>query len=528
QSLRGAWEAWWDGALWVRRLEPEAEARRYEVPGVLDGARVFAWGEEAVGALVDLADGRHLLRLDPDGPPQDMGWVASYADVVVTSWRVCLVLSPDGTATLIAEDGERLPATVPPGYQPGRMVGTRVTYVEFAGPGPTLWVDHATGVQRVLQGRRARYEGPSASPPRFGLTNSADGLFVFDMETGEERLVPNSAFIWPNGFIVSADGTRVFGRDIQATYGVLLDAETGVELARFEGLEAVSVADFVGADQVILRDGWSDPPTSIRLTLSTGAREVWPGSWLARWGDADLLTEEGGSELWVLGVGREPWRILQGDSWWTGPEPIGSTGLILADAGDEAAVVDLERGPIWRGAHRLRISGDQAWSCDPVGFLDVDVSVPVLRTAEVSGTCQLWPARSSVTIQDGDTLSEVYADGGRVVVRELGEYEAVAYSYPAGPDLWATRAGDLYRFGPDGQAVLRWHLPEYSFLQLWSVDGRALLQTSGPAGTELFSIAAEGPVEGFRIEARELAIPGTFPLPPMDDQGRILVPEDGR
>lgn len=526
-NAAGEWEAWWDGAVWVQAFDEGAELRRYPVPATVERVELFAWRED-VGALLMGRDGLYLWRLRRDGPPEDLGRVAGYLDRVYTESRECIVLEPEGQARLITPDGDVRSTTLPQGYFPTQGWGTRVVYMPTVEDAPWIWVDHETGAQHPLQsqGFGLRSLSGSLSGRYVAARDGERNLFVLDMESGEERPVPGSVGRSLGEVRVSDSGRVIFGA-ASVTEGVAVDTVTGAELHRVASITGWSPLAVLGETQVILTRLTFEGEAVARLDLATSVVEPVPGTWLSSWEGMGLVTAapwEG--ELRSVGLGRAPRSLLEIGRQLPRLEVFGRTHpRVLYRLGQEGGVLDPALGQLWRGATAVMSSGDLVWSCSPASFVDLEASPAVWRSSESLGSCTSWRSRSSVVVQAGPALHEVYADGGRTATRALGEFTAIP---TAGPDLWATRGNDLYRMGADGQPDLRWRLPWSSGVQVQPLDSRAVVTIQGPEGFAEFSIAQTGPVEGFRVRTLSQApIPGLAPAI-VDDQGRIVRLEGGR
>ncbi|MCB9650692.1 MAG: hypothetical protein H6730_29485 [Deltaproteobacteria bacterium] len=270
----------------------------------------------------------------------------------------------------------------------------------------------------------------------------------------------------------------------------MFDVASGALLHRWEGAGGSRVAAMSGGGHVLLqvRD-----ETVRRVALDTGASEQVPATLRGMWGDTGILGPPSyPQDVWLARLGGSPRRVpmdlesgnTEFTRFPTAPLRFLHSRLDASRSAAEYTVLDVDQGPLWRidATYRDRpwISGDRVWRFDAatetVSFLDLDASPAVLRSVVLSGASwsYLWPARSSVVVEVGDELVEVYADGAQTATRALGQYRFVL---AAAGGLWARQGGDLYHIELDGQASLRISLPEWARVDLRLVtDERAVVR----------------------------------------------------
>ncbi|MCA9551400.1 MAG: hypothetical protein KC933_15295, partial [Myxococcales bacterium] len=512
----GRWEVWWDGGLVVQGTAPGAEARRYPVEDALDAPKqLFSWGEGRVGAIILASDGWHVWRVEEDAAPADLGMVAAYGDSVQVMTEACLVRRGD-VVGLLGPDGVLAAPQLDFQYAPIKVFGAKVLYSPRSS-GPQVWVDFARGVQRVLEG-----DYPFGTSSRFAHQTrfAAGGRGRLDMETGEERVVPG----WDRSSLrySTSDGLRMVGWDELGRELVVVEVATGDVLHRWPGhgpwLEGMAgdAFAFLVTDMGLIE----------RVELDTGRTDTQPGYLFDVWeGGAFVVSNYFHTEDWVAGLGRTPRSLFENNDGLQLPRRVirSSPRRLLFNPRDKSVVVDLELGTLWEGPPGLEVSGDRVWGCGrDTTFLDLEASPPQLHSGQTpGGRCTPWPARGAVTLE-GEPLTAASVDGAQVVLRELSGYQRID---TRSEDLWATRDGGVYRFGPDGQQSLRWTLPEDA-AGVWvhHVGGRALI---GLEPDRVFSVASSGPVEGFELSSAAAAAVRSD-RPTLDERGRVLVVEGHR
>ncbi|MCA9551402.1 MAG: hypothetical protein KC933_15305 [Myxococcales bacterium] len=531
----GRFEAWWDRGLWVQSLDSTDEARRYPVPEAIDSIPdVYAWGDHDLVAVVTAEDGWHAYRVSASGAPTHLGVVGAMDDWVWTEGGRLFVRQDDQLID-IALDGARTTIDVGPSYE-SWIYGSSGLFVRD-GAGAT-WLDFETGMSRDIEGViDDPWTAQRISPDGHLVVNRADGVFgVLDMRTGVVRWVPDSATDEVD--CVATDGRRlvISGADL----GVF-DVASGALLHRWEGAGGSRVAAMSGGGHVLLqvRD-----ETVRRVALDTGASEQVPATLRGMWGDTGILGPPSyPQDVWLARLGGSPRRVpmdlesgnTEFTRFPTAPLRFLHSRLDASRSAAEYTVLDVDQGPLWRidATYRDRpwISGDRVWRFDAatetVSFLDLDASPAVLRSVVLSGASwsYLWPARSSVVVEVGDELVEVYADGAQTATRALGQYRFVL---AAAGGLWARQGGDLYHIELDGQASLRISLPEWARVDLRLVtDERAVVRADFDGLAHYYSVAVRGPAEHFEFPAAAVAA-GVYNDAILDPQGRLLLEEDGR
>lgn len=530
----GRFEAWWDRGLWVLDLESSGEPRRYAVPEALDTVpQVVPWGMHDLAALVATEEGWQVYRVQAEGPPVDLGVVGTLEDGVFSGAERLLVRH-DASVTSIGVAGERL--TLPlDAYYAHYTHGTAALFVRY--DQNATWIDFETGLTRTFEGEVddalvAQYVSHDG---HFVLKKRDGTLGVVNMRTGEVRWVPGA---------VVDEGLYVYGaaadaRRLVLTQGALqvFDVESGALVHEWPDLWGYSAA-VLDEGKVTLQD----VDEVRRVALDSGEVEVVPGILRGLWGEVGLLSPASfGEELWLVALGSAPRQVLaSGDrqAWWATRLTTTPLRFLLASYPRypdpvELTVVDAELGPIWSleaGFDATRTSGERLWlhdrEADTMSFLDLDTSPPVLRSAvlDASGVWS-WPARSSLVAEVGADLVEVFADGSEVSTRILGQYTVAG---ALGEDLWASRGGGLYRFDSDGQASLRYHVPEGAWVRLPLVtETRAIVRATVDDVDHYYSVAVRGPQDGFELSAAAVA-GGVYPHHQLDAQGRILRVEEGR
>ncbi|MCA9551401.1 MAG: hypothetical protein KC933_15300 [Myxococcales bacterium] len=544
-AAHGRFEAWWDRGLWVQDFESTDEPRRYAVPEAIHSIpSLYVWGDHDLAAVVAGEDGWHAYRVSASGAPADLGVVGSLEDAGVWSSGGRLFFRHGEALTDVAPDGER--TTIPSGGYYGTWVYGSTALFADNGTGAT-WVDFETGMTREVDGfTDDALAQQVVSRGGHVVLKRADGaLGAFDMRTGEVRWVPD-AVTEGGPYGVATDGRRlvVSRRDLE-----VYDVASGTVLHRWEGVSGFW-ALMLDEGQVLLQDVLPQGAYVVRrVALDTGAAEEVPGTFgLGLWGDTVILGPSShSSEIWLAALGVSPplgpFQVDPSTEWLeritvTPPRFLHSR-LVSGYELVEHTLIDAQRRPIWRLETTLNdelwVSGDRVWRFDEeaetLSFLDLDVSPPELRSVVVNGASRShsWPARSSIIVQVGDELVEVYADGAQATTRVLGRYTPV-HSYSSARDqrdLWAMHGRDLHRFGLDGQASLRVRLPEGSRVSLAVMTEERVVVRAEVGGVDrYYSVAVGGAAESFEFSAAAIGVGLSYSM--LDPQGRLVREEEGR